>query len=69
MITAREIETFPLTRQLEIQEKIKSMIEKGYPLRYLLLSGDGTVIYDDIMRCEAMMTGFDPESDAHREEE
>lgn len=68
MITAREIRRFPPTRQVEIQEEIRRMIGMGRPLRYLLLSSDGRIIYDDIMHCEAMMTGFDPESDAHRSE-
>jgi hypothetical protein len=35
----------------------------GRPLRYLMLSSNGTVIYDDILHMEAMMTGFDYESD------
>jgi hypothetical protein len=66
MITPREIKRFPLTRQIEIQEEIKKYTDMGRPLRYLMLSSDGTVIYDDILHMEAMMTGFDPESDGFK---
>jgi hypothetical protein len=66
MITPREIKGFPLTRQIEIQEEIKKHTDMGRPLRYLMLSSDGRVIYDDILHMEAMMTGFDPESDGFK---
>ncbi len=66
MITPQEIKKFPLARQIEIQKAIKRRIEMGYPLKYLLLLSDGKVIYDDILHCEAMMTGYDPESDGYK---
>lgn len=66
MITPREIGKFPLMRQMEIQKEIQRRIAMGYPLRYLMLSSDGTVIYDDILHTEAMMTGYDPESDGFK---
>jgi hypothetical protein len=68
MITPREIEKFPLTRRIEIQTEIKRNIETlGHPLWFLLSSDDGRVIYDDIMHAEAMMKGYDPESDVYNE--
>jgi hypothetical protein len=67
MITPRDIKKYPFTRQIEIQKEIKRQIDMGHPLRYLMLSSDGTIIYDHILHAEAMMTGYDPESDGFKE--
>jgi hypothetical protein len=46
MIEEDDIQMFPSELQDEIRKKIRQRIEKGYQLRHLALSKDGTVYLD-----------------------